>query len=160
MAKTAGSPGRQITFEVDPTVTMVPRWSPRGDAIVFVYSRGMWRSGPFSQMAAISGKWVPDAWAPSWSHDGKWLLYQSLAENARRLEKVPIDGGPPVLVLDEAEASLPTESADGTLYYLSTSGSEAMGLWGHGVDWEFRRVRADGGFDALARLPVERIATA
>jgi Tol biopolymer transport system component len=117
-----GGERRQITFEADPTVVVgVPVWSPDGGKIAFVSTRdnppgvvGIWLVRPdgtdLRKVAAARG------WA-SWSHDGRWLLYDTFPDLI--LKRMPGDGGPAATVRSEP-ASRAAISPDGnTLYYVS-----------------------------------------
>ena len=156
VARTDGSSPRQITFERDPAVAVgVPKWSPAGDCIVFLVTRNG-RAG-LSAIHPDGSNFrtvVAHGLAPGWSPDGRLLYYLSLTAPAH-LEKIPIDGGDPVVVRDD-DGELPQISPDGsTLYYAQAMRSELFGLWG--VDWEIRMARPENApGDVLARIPHER----
>jgi serine/threonine protein kinase len=160
VARTDGSASRQITFEHDLGICVAaPRWSPAGDVIAFVMLReampDLWAvhpdGGELRRLAST-------AWEPCWSADGRWLYYRSLAEGAvQRLEKVPIDGGPPILLREEAGAREPAISSDGrTLYYCVSLRPSIFGNWG--ASREVRRAEPpDGPSTDLARVAAGRI---
>ena len=171
VASTQGSDARQITFEADPTVNVgVPVWSPRGDAIAFVMNRqgqgGLWAVRP----DGTGLRHIVRGWAPCWSSDGQWLYYWRLGEERRHLEKVPIDGGQPVVVREDASGIvMPAVAPDSTLYFVRPVSSGAvkeglkrgrstLGLWWSESAAEFCRASPeDGPLAVLARVPGERI---
>jgi Tol biopolymer transport system component len=71
------------------------------------------------------------------------------------LEKIPIDGGDPVVVRDD-DGELPQLSPDGsTLYYVQPMRSESFGRWG--ADWEIRMASPESApGEVLVRVPHER----
>jgi Tol biopolymer transport system component len=161
IARTDQSGARQITFETDPAAfTGVPKWSPRGDLIVFVVTRsgqaGLWKVHPDgSGLREI----VARGWGPAWSGDGRWLYYQSFMHESPCVEKIPIDGGEPIVVRMEPDAAMPHVMADGSgLYFIVTAGAEAQGLWWRSGELEIRRARPENGrFETVGRIPNERI---
>jgi Tol biopolymer transport system component len=165
VASTQGSDARQITFETEPTVGVgVPLWSPRGDVIAFVMNRqgqgGLWAVRP----DGTGLRHIVRGWAPCWSSDGQWLYYWRLGEERRRLEKMPIDGGPSVVVReDDSGIVIPAVSPDGALYFarpVSTElvkGGPGQGLWWWGSMTEFCRAKPeDGPLEVIARVSGER----
>jgi Tol biopolymer transport system component len=174
VATTDGSTARQITFETDPLVSVgVPVWSPRGDVIAFVMNRsgqgGLWAVRPGAAL-----RHVVRGWAPCWSSDGRWLYYWRLGEERKRVEKLPIDGGQPLMVREDASGIVnPAISPDGaTLYFVrpvsseplseeSNSAHPTVGLWWWGSVTEFCRASPeDGPTEVIARVPGERTAGA
>jgi hypothetical protein len=167
VAGTQGSDARQITFETEPAVSVgVPVWSPRGDLIAFVMNRqgqgGLWGVRP----DGTGLRHIVRGWAPCWSSDGQWLYYWRLGEQPRRLEKLPIDGGPPVVVREDPSGIvIPAASPDGALYFARPVSAEPVmggpigGLWWWGSMAEFCRAKPeDGPIEVLARVPGERVA--
>jgi Tol biopolymer transport system component/aminoglycoside phosphotransferase (APT) family kinase protein len=169
---TDGSEARQITFETEPAVSVgVPVWSPRGDVIAFVMNRGgqggLWAVRP----DGTALRHIVRGWAPCWSSDGRWLYFWRLGEECKRVEKIPIDGGDPIVVREDASGIvLPAVSADGrTLYFVRPAGSEpdsdrsrdlrpALGTWWWGSVAEFCRASPeDGPHEVMARVIGERI---
>ena len=159
VAKTDGSAVRQITFERDLSMGIgLPKWSPAGDVIVFVATRGD-RIGLYLVHPDGSGlrQIVADARGLSWSGDGRWIYYESMAAETGRLEKIRPEGGAPVVVRSEAGALLPA-SIDGTaLYYAGNLRSNIFGS--QRSDKLIRCARPEGGpAETLASISGDRIA--
>jgi Tol biopolymer transport system component len=171
VASTDGSTARQITFETDPMVSVgVPMWSPRGDVIAFVMNRhgqgGLWAVRP----DGTALRHIVRGWAPCWSRDGRWLYYWRLGEERKRVEKIPIDGGQPVVVREDASGIvIPAISPDGTtLYFVRPVSSEpvvdgssserlSVGRWWWGSVTEFCRASPENGPpEVMARVSGER----
>ena len=148
--RTDGTRARQITFERDPAVTIgVPKWSPAGDAIVYIVNRDLpqlWVIRPDGRGAR---KLVERGMWASWGDDGRWLYYTPNV-NAERytIEKVAATGGTPVPVRGEDNATAPTVGK-GVLYFAALVTPEFGSL-----DWEIRRAAPE---DAPSEL-VGRIA--
>ncbi len=111
---------RKLTFERDPNVVIgVPLWSPDGRQVAF-YWQGASGTGYSSIHPDGSGlrQILSEGWWACWSPDSRWLYYQDQQGSpARRLKKIPIDGGSPTTVRTES-ASMPALSSDGkTLYF-------------------------------------------
>jgi len=70
----------------------------------------------------------------SWSKDGRWIYFNSEG----KIQKVPAEGGPVVVVNKNPPGFDPVESPDGKFIYLTGSGTDASnsGLW---------RVPVEGG---------------
>lgn len=69
--------------------------------------------------------------SPSWSPDGKWIAVAGSEGNANPLFKVPVDGGPPVRLVDGADSviSNPVWSPDGRfIVYSEGEGSATVRL--------------------------------
>jgi Tol biopolymer transport system component len=160
IARTDGSGVRQVTFERDPHVAVgVPKWSPDGTMIVFLITRdgrsGLWTIEPDgSGLRQV----VAHGWAPCWSGTGQDLYYRSLVEGVGRLEKIVLRDGTITVVREEAEATFPAISSDGSvLYYVVPVRSDIFG-W-RGADVEIRRARGETGpTDTIVRIPAHRIA--
>ncbi|HKW31397.1 MAG TPA: hypothetical protein VJN92_00215 [Candidatus Acidoferrum sp.] len=68
---------------------------------------------------------TPGAFAPSWSHDRKWIYFAGGSDDAtgERIYRIPPQGGKSE-VLTNARGYWPRESLDGqTLYFAANSGS-------------------------------------
>jgi Tol biopolymer transport system component len=149
---------RQITDERDPKVAIgVPVWSPDGNTIAFVSSRG--------NQGLTFGVWLVDSdgsnlrnlvnpgLGPAWSPDGRWLYYSARGGAAATvLKKVRVDGGPAVTVRTEPIRNV-------------------IGLYGTTLYYTFERPLVDGApefdirvatpedasFRVLARIPASRV---
>jgi Tol biopolymer transport system component len=111
---------RQITHERDPNVAVgIPQWSPDGQSIAFVSSRGnpgytfgVWLVNPDGGNLR---NLLPQALGVAWSPDGRWLYYVERANDM--LKKISVDGGSPIVVRSENARNV--IGLDGsTLYYL------------------------------------------
>ena len=149
MRRLATGETRQITFERDAGVIVgVPIWSPDGQFITFV------TNSPSEQGRAIK-YWIirPDGSAPhlaisqgawaAWSGDSKWLYYSEWSPvrgTGGLLTKVPVEGGPAVVVRTD-NARGPALAPDGSaLFYVvplqNLNGSQ---------DYELRAARPESG---------------
>jgi Tol biopolymer transport system component len=151
---TDGTRARQITFERDPAVAIgVPKWSPAGDAIVYIVNRDLpqlWVIRPDGRGAR---KLVERGMWASWGDDGRWLYYTPNV-NAERftIEKVAATGGTPLLVRGEDNATAPTVGK-GVLYFAALA-TPAFG----GLDWEIRRAAPeDGPSELVGRIAGNRL---
>jgi serine/threonine protein kinase len=157
ITRTDGTSVRQVTFEQDPTTAIgIPAWSPAGNLIAFLMTqKGKTRVAVVRPDGSDLRYIAERSWAPNWSGDGQWLYYRSLAN--RRLEKIRVDGGEPIVVREEVDAALPAISADGsTLYYTLVIRSDIFGFWG--VDTELRRARPENApSETIARVSGRRI---
>jgi Tol biopolymer transport system component len=147
---------RQITFESDPTVAMgVPNWSPDGQSIAFVSSKGhagldfsLWLVNPDGGNLRNA---APLGLGPAWSPDGKWLYYSDTS--AGSLKKVAASGGAAVVVRPER-----TRNAigihDGTLYYAI----ERPLIDGRPEHEIHAASPEDGPSRLIARVPASRVA--
>jgi serine/threonine protein kinase/WD40 repeat protein len=154
VVRTDGTRARQITFERDPAVTIgVPKWSPAGDAIVYIVNREypqLWTIRPDGRGARLlveRGMWA------TWSPDGRWLYYSPNVDGEHyTIEKVPATGGPPVLVRGDRNSNAPTVGRD-ALYFAAFAAPE-FGSW----DWEIRRASPEeGASDLVGRVAGSRI---
>jgi Tol biopolymer transport system component len=151
---------RQITHERDPRVALgVPVWSPAERTIAFLSSRG--------NQGLTFGVWLVDAdgsnlrnianpgLGQAWSPDGRWVYYSTrvgATPTAVVLNKVPVDGGPPVTVRNE-----PLRNVIGvegtTLYYLFE-----RPLVDGTPDFEIRAATPEGAPSrVLGRIPASRV---
>jgi eukaryotic-like serine/threonine-protein kinase len=118
VARTDGTRSRQITFERDRSVMIgVPRWSPAGDAIVYISSTEhpqLWVIRPDGRGAR---KLVERGVFACWSPDGQWLYYTPNIEGENYcIEKVPAAGGTPIVVKDDRNSNAPIVGRD-VLYF-------------------------------------------
>jgi serine/threonine protein kinase/WD40 repeat protein len=154
VVRTDGTRARQITFERDPAVTIgIPRWSPAGDAIVYIVNREypqLWAIRPDGRGAR---KLVERGLWPAWSADGKWLYYTPNVDGEQyTIEKVPVTGGAPVLVRGDRNSNAPTVGRE-ALYFTAFVAPE-FGSW----DWEIRRAfPEDGVSEVVGRVAGGRI---
>ena len=146
---------RQLTFEQDPSIAIgVPVWSPDGKYIAFPKrGRDGWNvdewlvrsDGTGQQLVGPGGGWA------CWSHDSKWLYFAPPSDKGFRVEKLSMDGGPPVVVRNGGER--PAISPDGTLYYIqdltSVNGMPDLEIWAAKPE------NAEGRL--LVRLPGSRV---
>jgi Tol biopolymer transport system component/DNA-binding winged helix-turn-helix (wHTH) protein len=98
-----------------------PRWSPDGSIIAFDHHEGgnphiftiATQTGTVHQITVDESKNI----IPSWSADGKSIYFTSRREGVLQCRKIPLAGGPSVL-LSSSECLEPVESPDGkTLYF-------------------------------------------
>jgi len=160
VASTDSGALRQITHERDPNVAMgVPVWSPNGDAIAFVSSRG--------NEGLTFGVWLVDsdgsnlrnvanpALGAAWSPDSRWVYFSTrdgAAATAVVLKKVPVDGGPAVTVTTEHVRNV--IGLHGTTLYYLIDRSLADGT----PEFEVRTATPeDAPFRVLARIPASRV---
>ncbi len=147
---------RQITFESDPGVAVgVPNWSPDGQSIAFVSSKGhsgldfgLWLVNPDGGNVRNV---VPLGLGMAWSPDARWLYYSDTSAGA--LKKVAPAGGAPVVVRSER-----TRNVIGlhgrTLYYVV----ERPLIDGR-PELEIRAATPEDGPPRLvARIPASRVA--
>jgi len=155
---TDGSNERQITFDRESDVAIgVPYWSPTGEWIVFIVSRAF-RSGlaiirpDGSDRRAIG----PDrCWHASWSRDGKWVFYSTPSESEFRQEKVPVDGGPPTVVLENMASAI-ISFGDGAKFALNRLTSpQLFGRWSG--ESEIFKIDDAGATHSMARVSGARI---
>ena len=151
---------RQITHERDPNVALgVAVWSPDGHSIAFVSSRGnegltfgVWLVDPDgSNLRNLANPGL----GPAWSPDGRWVYYSTrggASTTAVVLKKVPVDGGPAVIVTTERLRGVIGLHGT-TLYYLFE-----RSLVDGTPEFEIRAATPeDGPFRVLARIPASRV---
>jgi Tol biopolymer transport system component len=85
--------------------------------------------------------------SPAWAPDGRTITVAALRNGAPRLVSVPLDGGPPVPILEDYSTD-PVWAPDGR--FLVYSGAEV------GPSFEVRAVRADGQPVELPRMRLSR----
>jgi len=126
-----GSSPIQLTSFHGPAVT-TPRWSPDGGRIAFDSDAA---GGEFDiwVIGANGGKPVrmtthpANDGNPSWSHDGRWIYFDSARTGEQQVWKMSADGGEAIqLTWDGAYA--PLESPDGKFLYY-TKGLGATSVW-------------------------------
>jgi serine/threonine protein kinase len=146
---------RQLTFEDGAGESVgAPVWSPAGDAIAFVSSKGLtgfefgvWvvnADGSNLRNLATSGLGM------AWSPDGRFVYYSDTS--ARALKKIDASGGTPVTVRSELARNIIGLSGT-TLYYVVerpfTDGRP---------EYEIRAATPeDGPSRVLARIPASRV---
>lgn len=150
---------RPITRETDPGVVVaVPVWSPRGDWIAFLSSRGTTTSNVTLWLVRPDGSDLHDtgivgAWA-CWSPDGNWLYYTAETASGFSIRKVPTDGGAPTTVRDDDAIGCGVHGE--TLYYARVLAND-VGLW----DLEIRAATPENAASrVIGRLPGIRVPSA
>jgi eukaryotic-like serine/threonine-protein kinase len=112
-----GSNAVQLTFLRGPNIGNKPSWSPdsrrlsfeaniEGHPEVYVIDAGGGNPQRLTSNPAGSGN-------PSWSKDGRWIFFDTTHVG---IQKVPVEGGPPVLMTDRWGWG-PIESPDGRFIY-------------------------------------------
>ena len=129
-----------------------PAWSPDGREIA-VATEGVFgpqRRSSLSQIVLINvatGAQQPlgtkDGVQPAWSPKGLRIAFWGVAQpgNRRVIWTVPVDGGSPVTVVDDAFYNWsPAWSPDGRFLYFASNRSGTMNLWRVAVDERSGRV--------------------
>ena len=125
-----GANAVQLTSFGGTTINWVPRWSPDGSRLTFsaiedrddVYVVNVNGGTPRPLTSDSRG-----SNNPSWSRDGKWILFDLEDSGKAGIYKVPGEGGEPVLVTKGGWA--PVESPDGRYIYYYKSEPERVSLW-------------------------------
>ena len=101
----------------------MPKWSPAGDAIVYIVNREfpqLWIIRPDGRGAR---KLVERGMWATWGEDGRWLYYTPNVDAEQyTIEKVPVTGGPPVVVRGDHNSTAPTVGR-GVLYFVAYRGA-------------------------------------
>ena len=155
VTSTRNGDARQITFEDDADVSVgAPVWSPVGDSIAFVSSKGLtgWDFGVWVVSADGSNlrNLAKSGLGMAWSPDGKFVYYSDTF--ARALKKIDASGGTPVTVRSEVARNVIGFSGT-TMYYVVerpfTDGRP---------EYEIRAATPeDGPSRLLARIPASRV---
>jgi serine/threonine protein kinase/Tol biopolymer transport system component len=151
---------RQITHERDPEAAVgAAVWSPAGNAIAFVSSRGnpglsfgVWLVDPDGSRARMIAN---PGLGPGWSLDGRWVYYSTRGgsdSSAVEVRKVPVDGGASITVTRERPRN--AIGSDGrTLYY-----TMERPLVDGTPEFEIRAATPESGpFRVLAKIPASRV---
>jgi WD40-like Beta Propeller Repeat len=131
-------------------------WSPAGDWIVFILIQegqsGLWLIHPDgSGLRQVARR----GWYSCWSSDGQWLYYTAAQQDARHLERVPVQGGEPEVVRPTGTPGAAVCADGSTVYFVHPLRSEIFGLWG---DSEIRRAPiGDETSEPMARIAASRV---
>ena len=154
---------RPVTREVDPRIVVaVPVWSPRGDWISFLSTRGsgtadvtLWLARPDGSEPRDLG--VFGVWA-CWSGDGEWLYYSALENGVYQIRKRQVSG-PRVETVRTDDAIGCDVARDGSALYYARILAQSTGAW----NLEIRVARPENGPSqvigsvASARVPTTAI---
>jgi dipeptidyl aminopeptidase/acylaminoacyl peptidase len=119
-----------------------PTWSPDGQSIAFDL-RGSDRRGDIFVASVRGGAAArvttdpADDIVPAWSHDGRWIYFESTRRGRAEMWKMPARGGDPVQITHGGAIS-GKESVDGRYLYYSRLQNGLRSL---------RRIGASGGED-------------
>jgi serine/threonine protein kinase/Tol biopolymer transport system component len=145
---------RQITHERDPAILVgLPVWSPKGDAIAFVSSRGTGSPGRFATWLVNRDgsnlRSLVNGVSPLWSRDGRSIYYTG--QTPTGLWRIAAEGGSPTTVrTDRVRHSIGT---DGRTFYFLMERPLVDGL----PEYEIRAATADDGpSHVLARISPSR----
>ncbi|HKV08893.1 MAG TPA: protein kinase [Thermoanaerobaculia bacterium] len=132
-----------------------PAWSPDGREIAVATEetldpRSRYSSSQIFRIDVITGARrsldVPDGVQPSWSPHRLRIAFWGLAQpGARRvIRTIPVDGGAPVTVVDDAFYNWsPVWSPDGGYLYFASNRGGSMNLWRVAIDERSGQVLGD-----------------
>jgi Tol biopolymer transport system component len=128
-----------------------PAISPDGRQIAFTVQRGERSTltvvtSQGTDVRALAGSLAVHG-APAWTPDGRSITVAALRDGVPRLVSVPLDGGPPVPIVEDYSTD-PSWSPDGR--FLVYSGAEV------GPAFDVRAVTADGRPVELPRIRLSR----
>src|SRR4030095_11319575 len=114
-----GTEPKQLTAFTN-SVNGRPSVSPDGRYIVFgsdragTRTRNIWRvdSDGSNPVQLTSGE--GETW-PTFSPDGRWVIYSAIVSGKYSLRKVPIDGGDPIQLTGTVGFLIPSVSPDGKM---------------------------------------------
>ncbi|HEV7473884.1 MAG TPA: protein kinase [Pyrinomonadaceae bacterium] len=148
--------GKQIQLTVNAGDNYNPAPSPDGNSIVFASNRSgslnIWRMNALDGSEPRQLTFGDGNSYPAYSADGQWVLYDNQSASNTAVWKVPIEGGGPVLVADNAR--MPVVSPDnqfiacryrGEIAILPVQGGEPVRRLPIPVmDWQQVQWAADG----------------
>jgi Tol biopolymer transport system component len=148
---------RQVTFEHDSAAAVgAPVWSPAGESIAFVSSKGLTGFDFGVWLVDADGSNLRNVAKPglgmAWSPDGRSIYYADTFTGA--VKKVSVSGGTPVTVRSERARNV-IGLFDGTLYYMVE-----RPLVDGRPEFEIRAATPeDGPSRLLSRIPASRVAS-
>jgi len=152
VAAVDGSFAQQITFERDPEISVgLPIWAPVGDSILFLkVGDGRFTLCLVNRDGSGFRTLLKDAFAPCWSHDGKWVYF---ARSAQSLERVEVATGAVVTVRSRGAISPTISREGGALFFIRPP--EQFGP--NGESEVCRVAPEDGPEEVLARIANARV---
>ncbi len=156
---TRSGESRQITQERDAAVSLgVPVWSPGGNSIAFLSTRGnpgltfgIWLVNPDGSGLRSA---VNPGLGPAWSTDGRWLYYSTRGSTSLDvvMRKIRPEGGEPVTVTTERLRNV--IGSDGSTVYYTFERPLIDGR----PEFEIRSANPENApFKVLARISATRI---
>jgi serine/threonine protein kinase len=145
-----GTSPRQVTFERDPRITVaVPMWAPAGGQLLFV--RATDEQPDLCLVQADGGGFstlLSHAWAPSWSHDGRFVY---CCRSMGFIDRLEVATGTLQRVRSDRSSSPMAVPGSETLCFTRLSDQPGDGT-------EICRATPDDGpAEVLARVPSARI---